>query len=103
MLANRRSTRSHQELRGREPFELTTDEVKTFHITDDSCFLRAKAKPPRFEKRSQLGEDDRFELPSRTGQHHEVIGVANQPQITQLPISPGWCGGPYLLVILDKA
>ena len=94
MIPNRRSTRSHQELRRRESFELTAHEVKAFRITYNPCFLFAQAKPPCSEEFSQLGEDDRFELPSRTGQYHEVIGVANQPQITEVPILSESRAGP---------
>jgi hypothetical protein len=78
--------RTHQELRWREPFEPSANEVKALRITYDPCFLITEAKPPCREEFSQLGEDDRFELPSRTGQHHEVIGVANQPQVPEFRI-----------------
>ena len=71
VLPDRGSTRAHQEFRRRESFELSADEVEAFRITNNPCFLRAEPQPPSCEELSQLGEDDRFELPSRTGQHHE--------------------------------
>ena len=71
VLPNRRATRSHQEFRRRKSLELSPDKVKALRVMHNSCFLRAQPQPPRCEEHSQLGEDDRFELPPRTGQDHE--------------------------------
>ena len=103
VLPDRGSTRTHQELRRRQSFELTADEVKAFRVTDDPCFLIAQAKPPCCEELSQLGEDDPFELPSRTGQDHEVIGVANQPQVAEVRILAECRVGPCSLVVDDQS
>ena len=84
VLADRWPARTDQELRGRQPFELSAHEVKAFRVAYDLGFLFAQAKPPCCEKVSQLGEDDLFELPPRTGQDHEVIRIANQPQVSEL-------------------
>jgi hypothetical protein len=46
----RTPTRTHHELRGREPLELSTHEVKAFRITYDPCFLFAQTKPPCLEE-----------------------------------------------------
>ena len=100
---NRLSTWSHQELRRRESFEPTTDKVKTIRIAHDPCFLFAQTEPPRFEKFSQLGEDDRFELPSRTGKYHEVIRVSNQSKVPEFRIFSDSRRRPSSLVITDKA
>jgi hypothetical protein len=79
VLPNRRATRSHQEFRRRQSLELPPDKVKALRVMHNSRFLRTKPQSPSCEEHSQLGEDDRFELLPRTGQDHEVIGLANQP------------------------
>ena len=82
---------------------MTAHEVEAFRRTHDPGLLLAQAEPPGGEELPQPGQDDPFELPARTGQDHEVVGIADQPQVTQAGVLPVPWWGPPALVVLDQA
>lgn len=82
---------------------MTAHEVEALPVTHNSCLLFTQAEPPGGEKLPQSGEDDSFELPARTGQDHEVVGVTDQPEVAESRIlSVPWFG-PLTPVVGDQS